>query len=875
MFARKSPPRARTFVGGGGLVVSGSSDPNRQAQLERGDLLLTLENVVKCLINLAASGKGIVLGDSHRETLELCTAIYRIFTHSLLLDTSLPPQARLAHVWEYIHAHEENFPVPLVVTVVKLEHVHTSHGQLKALIRLALNQGKMHLVLENLHRTTLRDPRHIYSQQSFMFSSNAVGEGVRILESLTLPPSRVTFAFAVDHFVLDKEPSAAPKAPATPTAPVPMSNADIDVSDKKVKKTKPKKPPTKDETESLGLAKEQSDSQTELIDTTPSSSLPSNLSNQFAEQMILSESPRSFDDRQMRDTRNDTPVKGTALVVEVVGVPEKQPKVEVSQPKKQLSNTESAVGSVNAKSIEQEVVPSVANPALLGSSPSLMVQHSSPTRFVSSPPEIDHSANIFNTFKSKSQSSQSIRTSAAPDISKPQLSATVSSPVLAVQQQPASPARTKAAPKKPEKTKSTKILSRLAVAAARRVGRSCARRGLRHGYKRAMRNSSIGATSSRVLVIPRPRKTNFSTTPKAPDSGNMWHREMVDDAVQSIFSSALVRFGIFHLLGGPCRLVTLNQHKWWRKLILARREKWDWATKHHSHKLSATVVFRFEGRPMKKRESMIQSTNSTQGAAKGKVKSAVSSNHHLKLHYEFHMDFTINPDIPIECSNCNRSILGAESRFCEYTGQHFCSNCHANDERALPSLIVKNWDFSSRKVCLLAKEYLDEIWNMPCIDMRQARPRILANATVKKLMEYREIISIQKEFVVTCRETQVAELIGWAGPHMFLLATEPHMFTLKSLVLAYQGTFLNTLRDLISRYTNHITHCEICHAKGSFCEALTNRTCSIAKEEVIFPFQISSTCRCPTCKALFHKECFRGIDLCPRCTRARTKPKSK
>jgi hypothetical protein len=83
MFARKVPP-PRTFIGGGGLVVSGTTDPVKQAQIERGDLVLTLQSVVKGVIALGCSGRGVLLGDSHRETIELCTAIYRIMTHHLI-----------------------------------------------------------------------------------------------------------------------------------------------------------------------------------------------------------------------------------------------------------------------------------------------------------------------------------------------------------------------------------------------------------------------------------------------------------------------------------------------------------------------------------------------------------------------------------------------------------------------------------------------------------------------------------------------------------------------------------------------------------------------------------------------------------------------
>ena len=53
-------------------------------------------------------------------------------------------------------------------------------------------------------------------------------------------------------------------------------------------------------------------------------------------------------------------------------------------------------------------------------------------------------------------------------------------------------------------------------------------------------------------------------------------------------------------------------------------------------------------------------------------------------------------------------------RFCEYTGQLFCSSCHSNDTAVLPARVLHHWDFNPYPVSQLAKSYLDSIIDKVC-----------------------------------------------------------------------------------------------------------------------------------------------------------------
>lgn len=48
-------------------------------------------------------------------------------------------------------------------------------------------------------------------------------------------------------------------------------------------------------------------------------------------------------------------------------------------------------------------------------------------------------------------------------------------------------------------------------------------------------------------------------------------------------------------------------------------------------------------------------------------------------------------------------------RFCEYTGQLFCSSCHTNETAVLPARVLHNWDFTPYPVSQMAKSFLDSI----------------------------------------------------------------------------------------------------------------------------------------------------------------------
>lgn len=58
-----------------------------------------------------------------------------------------------------------------------------------------------------------------------------------------------------------------------------------------------------------------------------------------------------------------------------------------------------------------------------------------------------------------------------------------------------------------------------------------------------------------------------------------------------------------------------------------------------------------------------------------------------------------------------QTFVLAGPRFCDYTGQLFCPDCHCNEVAVIPARVLQNWDFSPYKVSQLAKAFLDSIYD--------------------------------------------------------------------------------------------------------------------------------------------------------------------
>ena len=61
---------------------------------------------------------------------------------------------------------------------------------------------------------------------------------------------------------------------------------------------------------------------------------------------------------------------------------------------------------------------------------------------------------------------------------------------------------------------------------------------------------------------------------------------------------------------------------------------------------------------------------------------------------------------------------------CKYNGQHYCFDCHIDDERVIPARVLFNWDFRHHSVCRASCEFLDSIAESAVLNIEESNPAL-------------------------------------------------------------------------------------------------------------------------------------------------------
>ncbi|MCD7456689.1 hypothetical protein HAX54_032745 [Datura stramonium] len=200
-------------------------------------------------------------------------------------------------------------------------------------------------------------------------------------------------------------------------------------------------------------------------------------------------------------------------------------------------------------------------------------------------------------------------------------------------------------------------------------------------------------------------------------------------------------------------------------------------------------------------------------------------------------------------------------RFCEYSGQLYCSSCHTNDMSVLPARILHLWDFNQYPVSQLAKSYLDSIHDQPMLCVSAVNPLLFS-----KVPALQHVTSIRKRIgtmlpFVRCPFRR--SIYKGVGSRRYLLESND-FFSLRDLIDLSKGVFaaLPVMVETISRkILEHIAEqCLICCDVGIPCNA---RQACDDPSSLIFPFQEEEIERCKSCQSVFHKHCFRRTSSCP------------
>ncbi|CDW58585.1 DUF4206 domain containing protein [Trichuris trichiura] len=204
-----------------------------------------------------------------------------------------------------------------------------------------------------------------------------------------------------------------------------------------------------------------------------------------------------------------------------------------------------------------------------------------------------------------------------------------------------------------------------------------------------------------------------------------------------------------------------------------------------------------------------------------------------------------------QCNSCARRI-GFENepyKVCHFDGHYYCSACHVDDEFLIPAKVIFNWDFNF------------SIADRPLFNLNSLNPEIYALS--KALSEMRVHLLLQMNhvaaYLLTCRRTVADELNKRLWPKDYLFR-EVDLYSLTDLQLVSTGKLQKRLLPVLEFGIDHVFNCRLCAQKGFICEVCN-------QPEVIYPFQLTTTYRCPTCCWVYHKACMQNNRACSRCTR--------
>eukprot|EP00792_Barthelona_sp_PAP020_P004707 TRINITY_DN2298_c0_g2_i1.p1 TRINITY_DN2298_c0_g2~~TRINITY_DN2298_c0_g2_i1.p1 ORF type:complete len:967 (+),score=246.27 TRINITY_DN2298_c0_g2_i1:61-2961(+) len=227
-----------------------------------------------------------------------------------------------------------------------------------------------------------------------------------------------------------------------------------------------------------------------------------------------------------------------------------------------------------------------------------------------------------------------------------------------------------------------------------------------------------------------------------------------------------------------------------------------------------------------------------------------------KLSFRYYLNPTSNKQKT--CSLCNR----VPSRFCHYFGSYFCDQCHVNDKRVLPGLLIEQWDDSKYPVCKVAALTLDRGMNSLKIDIVKSCPILISQESVlsEALILRNQLFAIVK-FIQSCNCRHEKILLSKLGKRVYFI-DDTKKFLLQDLVCLKNKELIPYLQKYVRELYSHCRNCDFCSPNGQKCIIC-------GKDPLLFPFlsiMNNNVVQCKKCKALMHLSCLNMVDDCPNCS---------
>ncbi|XP_060857671.1 pleckstrin homology domain-containing family M member 1 [Metopolophium dirhodum] len=222
------------------------------------------------------------------------------------------------------------------------------------------------------------------------------------------------------------------------------------------------------------------------------------------------------------------------------------------------------------------------------------------------------------------------------------------------------------------------------------------------------------------------------------------------------------------------------------------------------------------------------------------------------------------------CKSCNETIgidFGEYFK-CNFTACYYCVHCFGSETWAIPVKTLFNWDFNRYPVSNSSSTFLSEIQYHPLFNMRSIHHKLYkANKEMNKSKKLRWQIYYLYHYLSTCKFYNIDELSKDIWPRVYFF-NNIHLYSFADLLEIYSGTLFEFLERKIETSRNHVHNCLVCSQKGFICELCRN-------PKIIYPFDLGDNYRCRHCKSLFHTNCYKEKNVCPKCERDKIRKMKK
>jgi len=158
------------------------------------------------------------------------------------------------------------------------------------------------------------------------------------------------------------------------------------------------------------------------------------------------------------------------------------------------------------------------------------------------------------------------------------------------------------------------------------------------------------------------------------------------------------------------------------------------------------------------------------------------------------------------CACCNRAFnkQPTEARLCDYSGLYYCPACHQRDLAIIPARVLRNWDFTPRKVCCQCSDLLGRYFSRPLLRVQEVNPLLYTYVqdlvTVEAL---RQDILYMKQYFVQCRAALESHMLQKLD-HFPHFKEDSRLFSLQDLVVLHTGRLLPELQEIHKTFAQHI-----------------------------------------------------------------------